>query len=131
MSHLLLACTSLRMMRVPNMHLGYTRSANVRIGNRVFIGASAIVLPGVTIGDNVIIGAGSVVTKDIPSNSVAAGNPARVICSIDKYVEKERKKMNEENCISGLDPDHDFIGRERAKQISDKYGEIFVNGRKK
>lgn len=112
------------------MHLGYTRSANVRIGNQVFIGASTIVLPGVSIGDRVIIGAGSVVTKDIPSNSVAVGNPARVICSIDAYLEKERAKMNEENCISGLDPDHDIEGRERAKQISDKYGEIFVNGRK-
>lgn len=110
------------------MHLGYTRSANVRIGNSVFVGASTIVLPGVSIGDRVIIGAGSVVTKDIPSNSVAVGNPARVICDIDTYLDKERSKMNEENCISGLDPNNDIEGREHAKQISDKYGEIFVNG---
>lgn len=51
----------------------------VTIGNSVWIGGSATILPGVTIGDNVVIGAGSVVTKDIPSNVVAAGNPARVI----------------------------------------------------
>lgn len=51
----------------------------VTIGNNVWIGGGAIILPGVTIGDNVTIGAGSVVTKDIPSNVVAAGNPCRVI----------------------------------------------------
>lgn len=54
----------------------------VRIGNNVWIGGSVTILPGVTIGDNVTIGAGSVVTKDIPSNVVAAGNPCRVIKSI-------------------------------------------------
>ncbi len=51
----------------------------VTIGNSVWIGGSVTILPGVTIGDNVVIGAGSVVVKDIPSNSVAVGNPARVI----------------------------------------------------
>lgn len=56
-----------------------TLSAPVTIGNNVWIGGGAILLPGVTIGDNVAIGAGSVVTKDIPSNSVALGNPCRVV----------------------------------------------------
>lgn len=51
----------------------------VSIGNSVWIGGDVIILPGVTIGDNCTIGAGSVVTRDIPANSVAAGNPARVI----------------------------------------------------
>ena len=51
----------------------------VTIGNNVWIGGSAVILPGVTIGDNVTIGAGSVVTKDIPSGVVAAGNPCKVI----------------------------------------------------
>ena len=51
----------------------------VTIGNNVWIGGSVTILPGVTIGNNVTIGAGSVVVKDIPSNSVAAGNPCRVI----------------------------------------------------
>lgn len=51
----------------------------VTIGNNVWIGGGAIVLPGVTIGDNSVIGAGSVVTKDIPANVVAAGNPCRVL----------------------------------------------------
>ncbi len=51
----------------------------ITIGNNVWIGAGVSVLPGVTIGDNTVIGAGSVVTKDIPANVVAAGNPCRVI----------------------------------------------------
>ena len=54
----------------------------VKIGTRVWIGSGAIILPGVTIGDNAVIGAGSVVTKDIPENAVAVGNPAKVIRSI-------------------------------------------------
>lgn len=54
----------------------------VSIGNNVWIGGSVVILPGVTIGDNVTIGAGSVVVHDIPSNSIAVGNPCRVVKSI-------------------------------------------------
>lgn len=51
----------------------------VNIGNNVWIGGSAVILPGVTIGDNTVIGAGAVVAKDIPANVVAVGNPCRVV----------------------------------------------------
>ena len=51
----------------------------ITVGDNVWIGGNVVVLPGVTIGDNVVIGAGSIVNKDIPSNSVAVGNPCRVI----------------------------------------------------
>lgn len=74
---------------------GYQYNAGVRIGKNCWIGAGAIILPGVTIGDNVVIGAGSVVTKDIPSNVVAVGNPCRVMREIGehdkKYYFKDRK----------------------------------------
>lgn len=56
-----------------------TQTAPVTIGNNVWLGGGAIILPGVTIGDNVVIGAGSVVTQDIPSNTIAVGNPCRVV----------------------------------------------------
>lgn len=57
---------------------GYQFNVDVHIGNNVWIGAGAMIMPGVTIGDNTVIGAGSVVTKDIPSGVVAYGNPCRV-----------------------------------------------------
>ena len=53
-------------------------------GDNVWFGAEVTVCPGVTIGDNCVIGAGSVVTKDIPANTVAVGNPCRVIRSLEK-----------------------------------------------
>ena len=67
----------------------------VRIGKNCWIGANAVILPGITIGDNVVIGAASVVTKDIPSNVVAVGNPCRVLREVGehdrKYYYKDRK----------------------------------------
>ncbi len=67
----------------------------VTIGDNVWIGGGVTITPGVTIGDNVVIGAGSVVTKDIPSNTIAVGNPCRVIREINeddkKYYFKECK----------------------------------------
>ncbi|MEG1050212.1 MAG: sugar O-acetyltransferase, partial [Oscillospiraceae bacterium] len=56
-----------------------TQTAPVIIGDNVWIGGGSIILPGVTIGDNAVVGAGSVVTRDIPSNVIAYGNPCRVI----------------------------------------------------
>lgn len=60
-------------------HVGYSKVGKVLIGRNSFIGMGSIILPGVSIGENVIVGAGSVVTKDIPDNSVAFGNPACVV----------------------------------------------------
>ena len=59
--------------------LGYTKIGRVSIGQRTFIGAGTILLPNANMGKNVIVGAGSVVTHDIPDNTVALGNPARVV----------------------------------------------------
>lgn len=64
--------------------LTYQYNIPVHIGNHVWIGAGAVILPGVKIGDNSVIGAGSIVTKDIPENSVAVGNPCRVIRKISE-----------------------------------------------
>lgn len=73
----------------------YQYNMPVHIGRNCWIGAGAIILPGITIGDNTVIGAGSVVTKDIPANVVAAGNPCRVMRPINDhdraYYYKDRK----------------------------------------
>lgn len=65
-------------------------AGRVKIGDNVFIGMNSTILKGVTIGDNVVIGANSLINKDVPSNSVVVGNPQRVVCDIDEYLEKRR-----------------------------------------
>ena len=74
--------------------LGYTKIGIVEIGDNVFIGTGSVILPGVKIGNNVIIGAGSVVTKEIPANSVAVGNPAKIIQSTNDYISDQKNKMD-------------------------------------
>ena len=68
----------------------------VKIGNNVWMGENVTIWKGVTIGDNVIIGIGSIVTKDIPSNSIAVGVPAKVIGSYDDYYAKRKKAYVDE-----------------------------------
>lgn len=72
------------------------QSGKVKIGNNVYFGRNCSVFKVVTIGDNCIIGFGSVVTKDIPSNSVAVGAPAKVVGSVEDYFEKRKQKCIEE-----------------------------------
>lgn len=80
----------------PNLRRkGMQFNVPVRIGSNVWVGAGVVIVPGVQIGDNTVIGAGSVVTKDIPANSVAYGNPCRVVREINdhdrEYYYKARK----------------------------------------
>ena len=69
----------------PLREKGFQYNASVRIGKNCWIGAGALIMPGVTIGDNSVIGAGSVVTKDIPANVIAVGNPAKVLREINEH----------------------------------------------
>lgn len=63
----------------------------ITIGNYVYIGGNSIVMPGVSIGDNVLVAGGSVVTKSVPSNMVVAGNPARIVCTTEEYINRNLK----------------------------------------
>jgi maltose O-acetyltransferase len=85
--------------------LGFTKIGRVIIENNVFIGAGAIILPNVHIGNNSIIGAGSVVTHNVPEKSIVAGNPAKVLCSLDSFLEKHKefaKCREDEEIIGGF-----------------------------
>lgn len=89
---------------VRRMELEYAKG--VTIGNDVWIGGNVVINPGVAIGNNVVIGSGSVVTKDIPDNVVAAGNPCRVIRNIDErdkeYWHKELENYREDKDIKDV-----------------------------
>lgn len=84
------------------------RYGKIIIHDNCFIGSGAYIMPGVEIGPNCIIGAGSIVTKNVPENSVFAGNPARFICTIDDFKEK---------CLNSM-PDYDVnMYRENKKEV--------------
>lgn len=83
---------------------GYQYNLPVHIGENVWLGAGVVVLPGVTIGDNTVIGAGSVVTKDIPANVIAFGNPAKV--------HREIGELDELQFNRGAKINHDEIDAE-------------------
>ncbi len=73
-------------------HIRQHRVEKTIIGNKVFLGANAIVMPGITVGDGAIIGAGAIVTKDVKAFTVVAGNPARFICDVQDYIEKCKER---------------------------------------
>lgn len=102
---------------VRRYHTDFDLFGKVTIGDYVYIGSSAIILPGVTIGDNVLVAAGSVVTKSIPSNTVVAGNPAKIMCTIEEYYERNKQWDLHSKGMSGIEkkklllslPETDFI----------------------
>lgn len=110
--------------------LDYTRVANVNIGNNVFIGAYSIVLPGVTIGNNVIIGAGSVVSRDIPSDSVAVGVPAKVIKTMEDYLVAKKKEMTKDNTFGEeytlRNPEFGDKERRALLEVTEKHKYVYV-----
>lgn len=89
---------------------GYQYNASVRIGKNCWIEAGVIVLPGVTIGDNVVVGAGSIVTKDLPSNVIAVGNPCHIL--------REVSEMDRECYFKGRKIDWDEVERDMM-QVAD------------
>ena len=87
--------------RVPDLEI----TKPIVVGDNVYIGNNAIILPGVTIGNNVIIGAGAVVSRSVPDNSVAVGVPARVIKTADEYFEKIQSESLHLGHLVGLEKD--------------------------
>jgi acetyltransferase-like isoleucine patch superfamily enzyme len=88
-------------------------TAPITIGNDVYLGVRTLVMPGVRIGNRVIVGAGSIVTRDIPDNSVCAGVPARILKTVDQYLEEVKAKS--------LHCGH-LKGREKEKVLKKIFG---------
>lgn len=76
---------------IRNVIPNFDAFGKINIGNYVYIGNNSLIMPGVTIGDNVLIAAGSVVTKSIPPGYVAGGNPARIICTLEEYMARNKR----------------------------------------
>ncbi len=92
-----------------NRILGYSKI--------VFIGANSLILPNVAIGDNCIIGAGSVVVRDIPSGSVAVGNPCRVVGAYEDFIAKNKELFN---CSKVYKKQYDKMSEEERRKQSEE-----------
>jgi maltose O-acetyltransferase len=103
--------------------LGMVRLGKVNIGNRVFIGTGSIVLPGVTIGDDVVIGAGSVVSQNIPANSLAVGNPARVVGTCEEYLARQKALMASSPCFDETYTARGGVTAARQEEMNTRMGD--------
>lgn len=108
--------------------LGYTKIERISVGDNVFVGANTTILPNVSIGNNVVIGANSLVTKSIPDNCVVAGNPARVLCSLEEF-KKNTIRMNHSKVFGSYYRFSKNISDERKEQLIEatKDGIAFID----
>lgn len=97
--------------------LGYSKIGRISIGNNVFIGANSLILPNVAIGDNCIIGAGSIVVRDIPSGSVAVGNPCKVVGTYEDFIAKNKELFN---CSKVYKNQYDKMSEEERRKQSEE-----------
>ncbi len=101
-------------------------SGKITIGNNVFIGMHTTILKGVTVGNNVIIGANSLVNHDIPDNVVVAGNPARVIISLEEY-HKKRLAAQKAEAFELYSSYVERFGKEPPEQVFDEFFWLFAD----
>lgn len=101
-----------RVFRENERYKSVIKYGRITIHENCFIGSGTIILPGVEIGPNSVIGAGSVVTRNIPSDVVAAGNPAKIICTVEEYAEKSL-----EDCLDFVDNNYSENKREKLLKI--------------
>ena len=88
---------------IRRLHPDFDCFGKVKIGDYVYIGTNALIMPGVTIGDNSLVAAGSIVTKSVPSGVVVVGNPARILCTVEEYYERNKKYDLHSKGMSGHD----------------------------
>ncbi len=113
-------CVILAHDAMPNEYIDATRIGKVTIHESCHFGVCTVILPGVEIGPMSIVGANSVVVNDIPPHSVAAGNPAKVICSLEEYLERHKKNMKTLPQFPYKEYDCKYITPEKKKEMLDK-----------
>ena len=113
-------CAILAHDAMPNEYINATRIGKVTIRESCHFGMGTIILPGVTIGPRSIVGSGSVVIKDIPPETVAAGNPAKMICSLDTFLQRNTERMRQYPLFHYLKYDEAYLTPERKKEMLEK-----------
>jgi maltose O-acetyltransferase len=100
----------------------------VIVHDHCFIGANCTILSGVSIGPESIVGAGSIISRDVPPNTVYAGNPARFICTVTEFIEKQRQSGKTRPFFKGSDFEHAFIKDKQKlllrKSLQDTFGYV-------
>jgi maltose O-acetyltransferase len=97
--------------------LDAARIGRVMIRESCHVGARCVILPGVEIGPRTLVGAGSVVSRSLPADSVCAGNPAKVICTLDEYLERHRKALAERPRFPYAEYDIRSLSPERRAEL--------------
>ena len=113
-------CTILAHDAMPNEYLDASVIGRVKIHESCHFGMGTIILPGVEIGPRSIVGSGSVVNRDIPPETVAAGNPVKVLCSLQEYVAKHREKMKTAPLFEFKKYDENYLTPERLQDMLDR-----------
>lgn len=99
----------------------HSRAGRIRILDRCFIGAGAVILPGVTIGPDAIVGANAVVSRDVPPNSIVAGNPAVVIAQVDEWLARKKSAGELIPWFGGIIPTDEQVDAAR-NDVRRKFG---------
>lgn len=104
-------------------------TAPTKIGDNCFLGMNSIILPGTTIGNNCIVGAGSVVGGGYPDNVVIAGNPARVVCTLDEYYQKRKNRWVDDAKRCALEIYHNTGRRPTVEEMKDGFYWLYTQRR--
>jgi len=113
-------CAILAHDAMPNEFLDATKIGKVKIHESCHFGMRTIILPGVEIGPRSIVGANSVVAQSIPPGTVAAGNPAKVVCSLEEYLDKHRKIMAQSPSFEYMEYSLQYLTPEKMNEMREK-----------